>query len=234
MANLTISTNDLGGVIVDSPIFREGLMQFPGADTYAEGTIIARRAIASIITMGDAVGTGNGTVTLAAPVAGPIVPMVGAYSLVCTVAATHGGTFKLLDPNGMEVADDLLLTEGAGVDTTFVVAGMTFVITDGSTDFAVADTFALTPVADGDFVIFAEAGIGGAQNPIGVLSYEIIAAAEADVSCSVMVGGTTRKDKLIIDADGDDSNVTEAILDRLRSAGIDAVTVTELLVRDNS
>ena len=42
------------------------------------------------------------------------------------------------------------------------------------------------------------------------------------------IEGNVRIDKLIIDADGDGSNVDKAILDQLRDYGITPRTVTEL------
>lgn len=234
MANITINTNDLTGVVFFDPVYRKDTIAFPGADTYAEGTILARRQVATAITAAaDAGNTGDGTCTAATVVTGPVVPLVGAYNLECIAAATNGGTFKLEDPNGMRVATDLVMTAGAGTATVFEVAGMTFTVTDAATDFVAGDKFSLTVAADGDLVVFASDGVGGAQIPVAVLTYEIVQTGAADESASVMVGGKVRKDKLIIDADGDDSNVTAVVLDQLRSYGIIAVDVTELNIRDN-
>jgi hypothetical protein len=53
-----------------------------------------------------------------------------------------------------------------------------------------------------------------------VLSAELIATAEQDYNVSVMIAGQVDKDLLIIDADGNASNVDAAIVDELAKMGI--------------
>ena len=111
--------------------------------------------------------TGDGTVTgFALAPGGP--PRAGAWNLECTVAAAEGGTFKLEDPDGNIVANDLAMIAGAGLTTTFIVAGMTFIITDGAADFVVGDKFALAITADGDIVPFSEAAVNGGARVAGI------------------------------------------------------------------
>jgi len=141
--------------------------------------------------------------------------------------------FKLEDPNGAVVANDLQLTPGDGAATTFVLAGLTFIVTDGATDFVVGDKFSLTVAANGKMVPFAVDGKGGAQVPKAVATYAITATGAGDVASRVMVSGDVRKERLIIDADGDGSNITASMLDQLRAARILAISVTELNDLDN-
>ena len=164
MANLTITNNDVGSVILKEGEFRDDLLTFAGAGTVLEGTILARKAVAdAIVEAADGGNTGDGTITLATVVAGPVVPLVGIYVLTVTTAVTNGGILQLKDPNGAIVASDLIMTAGAGAATVFEAAGLEFTITDGSTDLAVADFFTLTVAADGKLVPFAILGAGGAQ-----------------------------------------------------------------------
>ena len=231
MANLTTTNLDIGTVIVSDAVFIDGILAFPGADTYVEGTILARKQVADAITAAADVGnTGDGTVTAVSVIAGDIIPSVGAYNLECVAAVTNGGTFKLEDPNGAIIANDLVMTAGAGAATVFYVGGMTFTITDGATDFIVGDKFSLTVAADGDIVIFAEDGIGGAQIPSMVLTYDVTATGASDVPARAMASGRVRREKLVIDAGG---TVTDRIVDGLRDFGIVAEKVTELNIQDN-
>ena len=230
MPDPTITNNDLGTVVLADAVFDDITLQFPGADTYVEGTILARKAVADAVTASAITGTGDGTVTLATVVAGPVVPLVGVYVLNCIVALANGGTFELVDPNGAQVAGGLTLDVGAGAATVFEAAGLQFTITDGATDFAVDDTATLTVAADGDVVIYAVAGAGGAQVPSMVLTYEAVAAGAEDQAQRAMVSGRVRREKLVIDAGG---TVTDSIVDELRDFGIVAQSVTELNILDN-
>ena len=50
-----------------------------------------------------------------------------------------------------------------------------------------------------------------------------------------MVAGRVKKERLVIDADGDDSNIGPAVKDQLRDyGGIIALTVEQLAQLDNS
>lgn len=78
---------------------------------------------------------------------------------------------------------------------------------------------------------------GGTTNengiPKAVLTYDVTAAGAGDKSVRVMVSGDVRKERLIINADGDGSNVDTAVLDQLRDFGLVAVDVNELGGLDN-
>jgi hypothetical protein len=231
MANLTITNNDLGGVVIADALFNDNILKFPGADTYVEGTLLARKQVVDAITATADVGnTGDGTFTAASVIAGDIIPLVGDYNLECVAAVANGGVFKLEDPNGAILANDLTMTVGALAATIFYVAGMTFTITDGATDFIVGDKAALTVAVDGDVVIFDEDGIGGAQIPSQVLTYEVTTTGAADVAARTLVGGRVRREKLVIDAGG---TVTDRMVDSLQDYGIVAQSVTELNILDN-
>ena len=230
MPNPVITNNDLGTVILKDAVSDDIILQFPGADTYVEGTIMARKAVADAVTAGAFVGTGDGTVTLATVVGGQVVPIVGAYSLVCVGVVADGGIFNLLDPNGALVAGNLTLDVGAGGTTILEAGGLQFSVTDGATNFALGDAAPLTVAADGDVVIFATDGAGGAQIPSMVMTYETVATGAEDQAQRAMVSGQVRREKLVIDAGG---TVTDSIVDQLRDFGIVALSVTELNIQDN-
>jgi len=231
MPDPTITNVDLGNVILANAKFKAEVVRFPGADAYAEGTIMARKAVADAITAApDGGNTGDGTCTAATVVAGQVVPVVGAYNLECISAVANGGVFKLEDPNGALVADPLTMTAGAGAATVFEVAGMTFTLTDGATDFIVGDKFSLTVAADGRMYVYTPTGLGGTQIPSMILTYDLSSAGADDVSARLLIAGEVRKEKLVLD---DGSTVTNAILDQLRDFTIVPQNILELNVLDN-
>lgn len=227
-----ITDNDLSTVLLGNNKFRDELLTFGGAGTVVEGTLLARQAVDVAIADTPA-GTGNGT--LVATVVGvDEVPIPGNWVLECTFAITNGGVFKLTDPNGNIIADNLTLRVGDTLVTTFNVAGMQLVVTEGSTDFVAADTFTLAVVANGKMVPFVVGGVAGAGVPTAVISYDVVATGAGDEPVRPAISGEVRKEKLIIDADGDGSNITDAILDQLRDFSIVSADVQELNIADNS
>ena len=86
----------------------------------------------------------------------------------------------------------------------------------------------------GKLVLFVK---GGSTNengiPKAVLTYDVSIGGAGDVALRAMVSGKVRKERLIIDADGDDSNVDNAVRDQLRDYSIVVVNVTELNGLDN-
>ena len=132
MSNIKIENIDLGSVVYKDPEFRDDLLTFAGADTFVEGTILARDSVS-----------------------GNLVP--------------------------------------------FVKGGVT-----------------------------NENGI-----PKAILTYDVTATGAGDISVRAMVSGTVRKERLVIDADGDASNVDNVVIDQLRDYSIVTADVQELNILDN-
>ena len=234
MATLTKTAVDNGGVLIQDILRKTDTFATAAAKTYPAGTILARKQVDdAVVVAADGGNTGDGTVTLATVSAGDIIPLVGAYNLECIEAVTNGGVFKLEDPNGALVATELVMTAGAGAATEFNVAGLTFTITDATTDFIVGDKFSLTVAANGKLVVFATDGAGGAQYAKTLLPTDLVSASATDYSVRVLIEGEVRKDKLIIDADGDDSNVDMSVRDQLQDFNIAVTDVTEQNKEDN-
>ena len=162
-------------------------------------TVMAKKNLTVPTTGTAGTNTGNGTVTAVAAGVGGIQLLVGIYVLTCTFAVTNGGVFKLEDPNGNIIADNLTLRVGAGLLTSFSVGGLVFTITDGSTDFAADDEFTITTVAVGKYIPLDPAGVDGSQLFAGIyLGEEITAAAlvAGDIATSPMlVGGNCTIDE---------------------------------------
>lgn len=234
MPSPTITNIDLGELALHGDEYRDDTLRFDAADSFVKGTILARRAVVQTpVAAADGGNTGNGTVTALSIVEGPVVPLPGAYVLRCTAAVTHGGVFRLEDPNGAIVATGLEMTAGAGVATVFEVAGLRFTVTDAATDFVAGDFFTITVTADGKLVVFAKAGSRGDQVPVAVLAHAITKGGAGTEPVRVLVAGTVNKKRLVIDADGDDSNVDAAVMDQLREVGIVPIDVQQTAVLDN-
>lgn len=233
MPNLEITNNVTRGVPIWDPVFEDNLINFAGVATLKAGTILARRTVEVAVVAVAGANTGDGTVTLATVVSGPVVPLVGAYVLTATTAVANGGIFQLVDPNGAIVASDLIMTAGAGAATVFEAAGLEFTVTDAGTDFIVGDSFTLTVAADGKLVPYAIAGAGGVQLPLAVLLNELTSTGAGDLPDRPIIAGRVRRGDLVIDADGDASNLTDAIVDQLRDVGIIALATLQLAELDN-
>ncbi len=151
----------------------------------ASATLMAIKQIDSAVAdTPDGSNTGNGT--LVATVAGPDIPKVGSWVFTCTFAITNGGVFKLEDPDGNIVADNLTLRVGDTLVTSFVAAGLSIVVTEGSTDFAAADFFTLIVVANGKWIPYDPAGILGEAVPKGIYDPE---STIGDITAAALVAG---------------------------------------------
>ncbi len=73
---------------------------------------------------------------------------------------------------------------------------------------------------------------GGSTNENGipkvVITYAVTAAGAGDIAVRALIAGVVNKSRLVIDADGDDTNVDAKVRDQLRDYDIDVVDVTEL------
>lgn len=78
---------------------------------------------------------------------------------------------------------------------------------------------------------------GGVTNengiPKAVITYDVTATGAGDVAIRDMVSGSVRAQRLVIDADGDASNVDAAVLDQLRDYTLVSIDVQELNILDN-
>lgn len=110
---------------------------------------------------------------------------------------------------------------------------------DGELTLAGADTMAVGTIIARDtstlkYVIYAKGGTtDGNGVPRGILTEEIVSTEAEDVPIRPAIAGDFRKERLIIDADGDDSNIDGAVIDLLLSTGIVAIDALELSVLDN-
>ena len=69
--------------------------------------------------------------------------------------------------------------------------------------------------------------------PKVIISYPVTATGAGDIAVRVVVAGTVRKERLVIDADGDSSNIDSVVVDQLRDYANIAIDVLELGILDN-
>ena len=108
--------------------------------TYSRGDVLGTLKN-NVPTTGTADGgnTGNGTCTA---VTGGKNSIAGTYTIECVRAVTNGGEFRLTNPDG-EFVGDILITAGAGGTGVLKTDEINLTITDGSTDFILADKFTI-------------------------------------------------------------------------------------------
>lgn len=119
-----------------------------------------------------------------------------------------------------------------------VLADVVFVdetLTLAAADELVAGTILARDSVSLKLVLYVK---GGATNgngiPKAILTYPVTTTAAGDVSVRVGEAGQYRFEKLVIDADGDSSNIDAAVKDQLRAYGMIPVSVKELNIADNS
>lgn len=105
--------------------------------------------------------------------------------------------------------------------------------------FAGADTFAAGTIlardsVSGNLVPFVKGGVTNENGiPKAILTYQVEADGAGDVPIRAGVAGEYRKEQLVIDGDGDDSNIDAAVIDQLRDYGLTPIDVDELNILDN-
>lgn len=110
---------------------------------------------------------------------------------------------------------------------------------DGAITFAGAGTLLEGTILAVDsvslkFVPFVKGGVVNENGiPKAILTYPVTAAGAGDEQARVGVAGSYRKERLVIDADGDASNVDQAVIDQLRDYGLVPIDVQELNILDN-
>lgn len=107
-------------------------------------------------------------------------------------------------------------------------------ITFAGADTLVAGTILALSSSTKKWVIYVK---GGSSNdngtPRGVLTYDVTADGAGDVAGRVLVSGTVNQDRLVIDADGDASNIDALVRAALRDKNIVCQSVAQLGQVDN-
>lgn len=158
--------------------------------------------------------TGNGTCT---SVTAGKQAKLGTYTLTCTAAATNGGTFKVVSPDGDALAN-------ATVGTAYTSEQLNFTLNDGATDFAVGDSFTIAVAAgSGKVVAYDQDAVDGSADAAGFMI------AAVDASSADKEGVIISRDALVVTGnlvwpdDITDDEKTAAIA-QLEALGIKAVS----------
>ena len=69
--------------------------------------------------------------------------------------------------------------------------------------------------------------------PKAIITFDVVATGAGDLPVRAGISGSYRKERLIIDADGNDTNVDAAVKDQLRDYDLVPIDVDELLSLDN-
>lgn len=77
-------------------------------------------------------------------------------------------------------------------------------------------------------VVYVKGAADETGKPLAIMAYDLTSATAGDVACRPAIAGGFRKERLIIAADGDDTNIDETVLDLLRDYGLVALNCNEL------
>lgn len=195
----------------DKGLKTEDIFIKSGTAALVRGTVLGR-VKQSTPTTGSVSGTGNGTCT---SVTGGPKTKRGTYNITCVVAITHGGTFDVTDPDG-EFVGQVTITAGAGGTGVFKSDHLNFTLTDGSTDFALADVFTVTVTIQPRQVLkLDKTATDGSSAPYAVASEDVDASAAAKNSVGYLEGDFNQR--ALVFASGTD---IEDVRDEMRDLGM--------------
>ena len=164
------------------------------------------------------IGTGNGT--MSALSMGPQVKP-GTYRVECITAATDGGTFAVIDPDGNRL-EDLVLQGSSGATDAYASDQINFSVTDGSTDFAVGDYFHIAvarPASYGKAVEWDPTTFDGRDKVAGLL-FDAVDASAADVDGVSVVRDAEVKSALLVFGSSITAAQQAAALEQIDAMGI--------------
>lgn len=151
----------------------------------------------------DGGNTGNGTMTA---VEGRRHLKVGTYTITCITAATNGGTFSVVDPDGIALPN-------AVVGTAYESDQIAFLLNDGATDFIVGDIFTVAvTIHPRQVKLLDKAAADGSAEPYCVLSEAIDATSAAKLAIGYLEGQFNER-KLIFASGTDIEDVRDAMRD---------------------
>jgi len=138
------------------------------AGALARGTVLGKITIGAITAAAKAGGNAANTGALTLDATAPILAgaKVGVYTVRCIAAASNGGTFRVMDPDGFSLGD-------YAVGATFA-NDVKFAIADGTQDFIVGEGFDITIAAgSGQYKIVNSANVDGSAVPVAVLAQAV-------------------------------------------------------------
>lgn len=206
--------NVMGDIVrLEQPSYysRDAVTIVSGAGVLKPGSVLGKRTKSSVNAVAGGSNTGNGTIS--AVTLGALAE-VGAYTLRAIATATNGGTFAVFTPSGFRLAD-------AVVGVAYAGGHLNFTISDGSTDFALADSFTVTVSGDGKYDFAKDGNVTGLAAAVAVLLQEVDATS-ADVAETVVLvrDAIVSEQGLIFHSSVNDSTKRAAMKAGLKVAGI--------------
>jgi len=205
--NSTLDTYTPDNLIAsnDVPLLVKAVTLLTGQGIVKRGTVLGKITKTIGSPAANAGNTGNGTVT---EVSLSAAAKLGTYTLQCITAAENGGTFRIIDQDGVRMND-------AMVGTAYV-GPINFTINDGAIDFIAGDKFTITVTAgSGKFKIVNNVNVDGSQEADCMLVTEVDTT-DADVVVEAYTSGHFNRQALTFGGDdtADDHELT------LRKLGI--------------
>ncbi|MBO8136795.1 MAG: head decoration protein [Desulfotomaculum sp.] len=189
----------------DIPLLVKAVTLEAGQGVVKRGTVLGKITKAIGNPTADAGNTGDGTVT---NVSLGSTAKLGTYTLECITAVVDGGTFKVIDPDGIRLDDAVVGTAYTGP--------INFTINDGATDFAVGDKFTIEVSAgSGKYKVVNSTNVDGSQVAVCILAEEVDTTG-GDVTTEAYTSGHFNRQALIFG--GDDTAANHET--RLRELGI--------------
>jgi len=225
---MTATEVDLGQVALGDNVYQSVILQSPGSDTYAKGTLLARKDVSDTISIAYT-RQGSSTFTAVGSSLKRKTLKAGDYTVTAGTLSSGVGRWTCSDPDGNTEAFTTLANTD---DLVFTAMGLKLTISDpgSGTEFDTGDVIKATVAADGDVVIYDPDGSGGAQTPVGVLPYAQTVAG-SDLAASMITGGRVNKNRLVID---DGTTVSDVHVNLLKQSGIYAVDQDDLSTVNNS
>jgi hypothetical protein len=192
--------NDLAVTVAISQTLARGCVM--GLVKYAAGTAAA-----------DESNTGNGTLTSFALAAGG-PQKIGDYIVKCVEAITNSGRFHVLDPDGILIGE-FTIPAGAGNDYDFSGGGISFTVTDDSTDFALDDFFTCPIEAgSGQAVACDHTATNGSEVPEGVLVEAVTTDGSSTQASLIYTDGTYQSAGLTFGGSSAYTDLRDAMRDK--------------------
>jgi hypothetical protein len=228
---MTITTNDTGDFVLESRLLNNRNIYKAAAGTLAAATLLARLLVSNTMTV-DITRAGSSTSTATAAATAGKTAQVGAYVITAGTLSSGVGTWTLVAPDGTV---EVFTSTASDDDLVFPTLTLTVTELETPAEWETGDIITVTTTAatGTPLVVYSPTGVNGAQVPIGVLRHALVYAAGGTKQGAVLEQGIVNSTRLVIDEDGDATNITLAILDQLRDAGIGSSAVTQNAVLDN-
>lgn len=158
---------------------------------------------------------------------------IGTGTCALTWAAAVDGTGDAVNADAVTAAEIKTLIEGDTTATVSVSNGIPTITSPTTGSGSELDFKSGTMLAKLGLSVEVVTPTAGAETPLAVLTETITATGAGDKPCRPMEGGKANFDKLIIVADGDNSNIDGAVKDGLRNYGIFVEVTTDNSILDN-